>query len=320
LSALRKLNKISYDEDKVPQGTQIKVAVAGALARKSFSEPVKLDAPRIVKHVVGQNETFAQISNDYDIPQEELLALNGMDNGRVFKGKILKIKTYLFERGHSEPDLAVQNPAKVIKRQTPTENTKRKIPVNNNSSNDLTQNNQAAKKKITHKVNSGETLSSIAEKYGVKESDLKKWNPSKILGANSIYAGTKLKIYPGKSGVSENSKINEKPDDIKTSKNTSGQKKTTDKKSASTKEKEAKEKAEKLKEAKEKADKEAKEKEAKEKSANEKKAKPKYYVVKKGDNLTEIAKKYGVSLSSLQELNKKIDPDKIKAGKKIRIK
>ncbi len=46
---------------------------------------------------------------------------------------------------------------------------------------------------VTHTVKSGEALSTIAETYGVKTSDLMRWN--QISNANRVYAGQKLKVY-----------------------------------------------------------------------------------------------------------------------------
>lgn len=45
-----------------------------------------------------------------------------------------------------------------------------------------------------------------------------------------------------------------------------------------------------------------------------------YYTVKKGDNLTAIAKKYKTSVNKLVSLNKIKDPNKISVGQKIRVK
>ncbi|WP_176466764.1 LysM peptidoglycan-binding domain-containing protein [Terribacillus saccharophilus] len=43
------------------------------------------------------------------------------------------------------------------------------------------------------------------------------------------------------------------------------------------------------------------------------------YVVKKGDNLTKIAKAYGTTVKALQDLNGIKDPDLIKAGQKLKV-
>jgi len=53
-----------------------------------------------------------------------------------------------------------------------------------------------------HKVKKGETVSSIAAKHGITESQLKSWNKSKIKG-NTIYANSDLKII--RSNVSKGS-------------------------------------------------------------------------------------------------------------------
>ncbi|MCK5706956.1 MAG: LysM peptidoglycan-binding domain-containing protein [Candidatus Aureabacteria bacterium] len=43
------------------------------------------------------------------------------------------------------------------------------------------------------------------------------------------------------------------------------------------------------------------------------------HIVKKGESLTRIAKKYGVSLKEILKENKIDDPEEIKTGEKIRI-
>ncbi|MBL1213693.1 MAG: LysM peptidoglycan-binding domain-containing protein [Ignavibacteriae bacterium] len=48
---------------------------------------------------------------------------------------------------------------------------------------------------ITHKIRRGESLSTIAYKYGVRASNIKKWNG---IRGNKIIAGKKLKIFNGK--------------------------------------------------------------------------------------------------------------------------
>ena len=45
-----------------------------------------------------------------------------------------------------------------------------------------------------------------------------------------------------------------------------------------------------------------------------------YYTIKYGDNLTRIAKRYGTTVNAIARLNNIPDPDKIQAGKRIRVK
>ena len=46
---------------------------------------------------------------------------------------------------------------------------------------------------VIHKIRSGETLSTIARRYRVTITDLKRWNGLK---SSNIVAGKTLKIYP----------------------------------------------------------------------------------------------------------------------------
>jgi len=48
--------------------------------------------------------------------------------------------------------------------------------------------------RLTHVVRRGETLGSIAQKYGVTSADLKRWNR---LSANTVRRGTRLKVRTG---------------------------------------------------------------------------------------------------------------------------
>ncbi|ANB56395.1 lysM domain protein [Anoxybacillus sp. B7M1] len=48
--------------------------------------------------------------------------------------------------------------------------------------------------------------------------------------------------------------------------------------------------------------------------------KAEYYVVKKDDTLTKIAKKYGTTVQQLVQLNKVKNPDLILIGQKLRVK
>ncbi|WP_339174428.1 LysM domain-containing protein [Anoxybacillus sp. FSL W8-1294] len=45
-----------------------------------------------------------------------------------------------------------------------------------------------------------------------------------------------------------------------------------------------------------------------------------YYIVKKGDALTKIAKKYGTTVQNLVKLNNIKNPDLIRVGQKLRVK
>jgi hypothetical protein len=53
--------------------------------------------------------------------------------------------------------------------------------------------------------------------------------------------------------------------------------------------------------------------------AHRKFAKVKFYTVKPGDNLTSIAHTTGISITTLESLNPKIDPNSLQTGQRIRL-
>ncbi|MDP2362557.1 MAG: LysM peptidoglycan-binding domain-containing protein, partial [Ignavibacteria bacterium] len=60
-----------------------------------------------------------------------------------------------------------------------------------------------------YKIKPGDSIGSIAEKYGVKVSDIQRWNS---ISGNKILSGSTLKIYSDKN-------LNDIPNETKTTKN-----------------------------------------------------------------------------------------------------
>lgn len=116
---------------------------------------------------------------------------------------------------------------------------------------------------ISHKIRNGESLSTIAHKYGVRISDIKKWNN---LSSNVIYKGKSLQIYTGRTELvtAANNDSNTK---LKTASND---------------------------------------------------GKMIRYKIRKGDTLSEIAEKYGVSTAQLRAWNN-LETNKIQTGKTLKI-
>ena len=111
------------------------------------------------------------------------------------------------------------------------------------------QSRQTKTVKVVHRVKSGESLWSIAKKYGVRVSDIKRWNK---LSSNTIRVGKKLTIYAKRSVVV--------------------------------------------------------------------KPKPVIHLVKRGETLWAIARKYGVSAEKIMKENNITDPSRLKPGEKLTIK
>ncbi|MFY0604005.1 MAG: LysM peptidoglycan-binding domain-containing protein [Flavobacteriaceae bacterium] len=116
-------------------------------------------------------------------------------------------------------------------------------------------------KRIRYRVRSGDFLGKIANRFGVRVSQIKKWNG---LRSNRLRIGQRLSIYPKRIRIPKSSK------------------KTTSKKSP--------------------------------------KGKPTIYVVKKGDSLWTIAKKFkSVSINQIKEWNNIWSAKNIKPGTKLKI-
>lgn len=227
LTDLRNLNDISYNDDNLRVGEKLIIAknpAASSTASTQTKTPQikKIERPKVVKHKVRRGETLGQIADDYGVTIASIKNLNRIRGSKIITGQILKVET-----------------------------TKERISSSGYAAN-------PKKEKIVHKVRRGETIGTIAARYGVRESEIKKWNSGKIRG-NTIFANSYLSIYPNGTvkGSSSTSKTVNRP--------------------------------------------------------------PKYYRVRKGDNLIKIARKFGVSVSSLKRKNKNLNERRLQIGQRIRI-
>jgi membrane-bound lytic murein transglycosylase D len=139
---------------------------------------------------------------------------------------------------------------------------------------------------VYHKVRKGETFNSIANKYGVSASNLRRWNGK---GRKStLKVGTKLKIYLPATVSSQDSSDSIVADSVATSDSAAVASDTTTARVA----------------------------------AQKPVAKPKqpvYHTVKKGENLSTIAKRYGTTPQKLKQMNG-LKNDVIRVGQKLKVK
>ncbi len=142
----------------------------------------------------------------------------------------------------------------------------------------------------THKVSRGENMASIARKYNVTTKQIKDWNH---LRSNSVKSGQKLKI---KTKVKKTIQITEQAPIQAADKAMENGSESADSVKTTTP-----------------APRETRATPAAPKSA------PKYYTVKSGDTLTQIAKKNNTTVTELKKLNPKLT-DKLKVGQKITVK
>lgn len=145
---------------------------------------------------------------------------------------------------------------------------------------------QGRKSVIVHKVAAGESLASIAEKYGVSPADIKKGNN---LRRNAVRVGQQLRIstaMPGETTLA----------DARNTNTAHAKTQTTSKKATTANN-------------------------SSQKSATTKKAKasgPVTHKIRNGESLSTISKKYGVSVEAIKKANGMTN-DKLRAGKSLTI-
>lgn len=153
-------------------------------------------------------------------------------------------------------------------------------------------------KSLTHKVAAGETLASIAGKYGVNPADIKRWNN---LRRNSVRVGQQLRISGASEAAASSVAKAESPARQETAQASTAGKKNkhnqpTADNSSTAKGKKGKKSAQKVKE----------------------KPQTTEHSIKSGENLSVIANKYGVSVDEIKKANG-MKSDDIRAGKSLKI-
>jgi membrane-bound lytic murein transglycosylase D len=173
---LRNLNNLPFDVDILQIGQKLIVARNPVQIASSQTkvENTKVQT-KIINHRVRKGETLLSIAQKYSVSIDDIIKLNNLKKQTLKIGQILKI----------EQQTTQQNIAK------------------NNKSIDNT--------KVTiHLVERGETLATIAQKYGVTEEQLRQWNKNDIKG-DIIIAGSRIK-------VAETNQINPNTSNSKTKK------------------------------------------------------------------------------------------------------
>ncbi|MEO1049841.1 MAG: LysM peptidoglycan-binding domain-containing protein [Bacteroidota bacterium] len=136
-----------------------------------------------VIHVVKAQETLSSIARQYGINYRDIKKWNNLTSNSLNIGQRLKIK-----RGSQQVD--------------DVSNSSESTSNNSGSTNDSSSENDAD----YHEVESGETLSSISRKYGVKLDNLMRWNN---LSSPDIRIGQKIRISGGEETVQQTNDDND---------------------------------------------------------------------------------------------------------------
>ena len=223
---------------------------------------------RVTKsHRVRSRETISQVARKYGVTTSQIKKWNGLRSNKLRKNQVLKI--YVTQRVKVPVENNDRNkPTTPTTPTTPEPDTSATTAQPDNSSTEVDESTTDETEVVEpkpektvavkyHKVRRGETLGSIARRYGISVSQLKRWNG---LRSNTAKVGKTLKVS----------------NPAKQSKSTTTTTTTT---------------------------------------SNEKQ---KYYTVKRGDSLSSIAERFGVTVAQLREWNG-IEADDINAGVRIAV-
>ena len=223
---------------------------------------------------IKRGDSLSEIANKFGVTLSELKKWNHIKGTYATRGKTLKI--YSYDNVVVKPKEEKENAVAETKKEPVTEEVNPAVAETKYKEEQVVSFVNTTKK---HKVRKGDNLSSIADKYNVSVSDLKKWNNLK---KNTVALGKVLKIKTTERVVS------------KVKKEIKSDKKATDPKNEVV------------------ADIENSDSEV----AEKKEYKTQEYVVLKGDNLSNIAKKHKVSAEDLKLWNNLTD-DNIQLGSTI---
>lgn len=139
-------------------------------------------------HNVAPGETMFSIAKSYNVSVSDLMAWNELKGNDLSVGQALIIEgAAAFEPDSTVEETVVEKtPIEQPEKTTPTKPVGQKSPPAKQPSTTLTSGGW-----ITHKVNQGETLFSIARQYDAKVEDLISWNG---LSSNTLSLGQTLNV------------------------------------------------------------------------------------------------------------------------------
>ena len=167
VSDIRNWNNIPYTTTiRVGQKLKIYVPKENEDYFTSIDKTTKIEEKAVLEsqityHKIRRGESLGLIASRYGVKISEIKEWNHLSSNRIIAGKKLKLYT-----GGKTPTTSIVSTNKVYK------NTKANI--------------------NRYRVRKGDTISKIAEMYGVKTRDIRRWNGLK---SNKIIAGQTLKIF-----------------------------------------------------------------------------------------------------------------------------
>ncbi len=155
VNQLRDWNNISGN--KILSGTNLRIYPDGTSNTVAVNETKNtVSKNNIYKYKVKKGDNLSEISEKFGVSVNQIKKWNNISSNNIAAGKTLKI--YNSTSSPSYGDNTTKNSSNVN----------------------------------YYKIKSGDSIGSIAEKYGVKVSDIRNWNN---ISGNKILAGSTLKIY-----------------------------------------------------------------------------------------------------------------------------
>jgi membrane-bound lytic murein transglycosylase D len=237
-----------------------------AVAKKNYFE---LDTV-----VVKETISFEQLSSILEVPMDEIQYFNPVYKKNVIPsgGNVLTLpKIYIGKFITNEEEIYA-----MLQKQSDSQR--------------LMAETVAKEKPIYHTVLARENLTTISEKYGVSESDIKIWN---FIGKNGVRPGKKLLIYVKDQQAQNNSEEEQKQPELSELNTETAKKNENNSKIKSTS--------------------------TGNKSNRSENTKKTTYLVKRGDNLTQIARSHGLTIDELRRLNKFNKNSRLRPGQKLKV-
>ena len=160
----------------------------GLYAKRTTVEPAGYSASnsKVIYHKIRRGDTLSKIAYRYGVTTQEIKRWNHLRGNTLIAGRSLKIYR---NKVVSTPQKEEAVKKKFVVASSDSIKNNNNTEVLKSSVETVTQ--QKKIETLYHKIRSGETLSVIANRYGVSTSNLKKWNG---LNSSRIRAGQKLKI------------------------------------------------------------------------------------------------------------------------------
>lgn len=146
--------------------------------------PISTDTIQITKDL-----HFEQIADLCKVPLEEIKSLNPQYKQQIIPGHI---KPYTLRLPQNAISTFIDLKDSIYDHRSDELLSKRRVVAVSNNSYSRKSSSRSSSGTTYHKIRSGETLSTIANKYGVRVKDLQKWNN---LSNTKIGAGKRLKIH-----------------------------------------------------------------------------------------------------------------------------